>query len=220
MMALWRRPVLVVTCLMLFQAVAFYHLARNETVPNIAPLRQIAEELGDWESVEEGVMEERTMANLQPDDYLIRSYQKPSGGPRAGLMIAYFRRTGTDKAPHSPRNCLPGSGWVPNRAGEISLAIAGQTAIPVNRYLVAKGDDKAVVLYWYQTATRAVANEYIAKIYLVLDAIRFRRSDTALVRVSIPVIDNKEDEAERMASEFSRMVYTALKRHIPPVLMH
>ncbi len=215
------RPLIIITCLLLVQAFVTYRVARNESVPQVASLQTIQEELGDWESVGEEFVDERTLRSVRADDYLIRTYQKLAGGWRgaeATVMVAYFNRVGVEKAPHSPRNCLPGQGWVPNRAEVTSLMIPGEhLAIPVNRYVVAKGEQKAIVFYWYQTATRTVANEYIAKIYLVLDSVRFRRSDTAFVRVNVLFDGNNEDQASHLAADLSRQIYLALKRHIPSV---
>ena len=44
-----------------------------------------------------------------------------------------------------------------------------------------------MVLYWYQGAHRAVASEYLSKVYLMWDSLRYHRSDEALVRVIVPV---------------------------------
>jgi len=209
--------VAVATCLLLVQAVVFYGFARNEYTPVVAPLAQLPQDLGQWMGLEDGVLDDRTQANLDPDDYLIRLYRKPGTPASASLFIAYFKAQSTDKAPHSPRNCLPGHGWVPNRSGYLSIPVAGGGgSISVNHYIVAKGDEKSVVLYWYQTANRVAANEYAAKIYLVLDAIRYRRSDTALVRVTVPVTNNREEDAQRAAVEFVQLIHQALSRHIPP----
>ena len=64
--------------------------------------------------------------------------------------------------------------------------------------MVSHGDEKSVVLYWYQSPRRVIASEFSAKLWLVMDSIRYRRSDTALVRVSIPVSQNDEQAATRM----------------------
>jgi len=212
------RSVVVATGLLLCQAAVFYWLARNEAEPATKPFAELPAALGGWVAVSDEPMDELTMDNLKPDDYLLRTYQGNGALGQVGLMVVYFKSQSTEKAPHSPRNCLPGHGWVPNRFGVIQLpARVGSTAVEVNRYVIAKGDAKAVVLYWYQSATRVVANEYISKLYLILDSARFRRSDTALVRVTVPVGAGGEVEAERLAVDFAQGAEAAVRRHIPPV---
>jgi hypothetical protein len=48
-----------------------------------------------------------------------------------------------------------------------------------------------------------VANEYLAKIYLVTDAMRMNRTDGALVRVITPIGPNEDTAAARIARRHS-----------------
>ena len=135
----------------------------------------------------------------------------------ASLFVAYFRSQRTGVAPHSPKNCLPGSGWVPSESRIIPIAVPGRAEpIPVNLYLVSKGDARSVTLYWYQQSSgRAVASEYAAKIYTVLDAIRFNRTDTALVRVVVPVTGGDPDVARRVGERFVAEIFPTLAPFLP-----
>jgi hypothetical protein len=52
----------------------------------------------------------------------------------------------------------------------------------------------------------------------VLDAIRLNRTDAALVRVIVPVVNtdgSPEKEAERAGSEFVRAIFPLLGQHLP-----
>ncbi|MFL6228388.1 MAG: exosortase C-terminal domain/associated protein EpsI, partial [Pyrinomonadaceae bacterium] len=62
----------------------------------------------------------------------------------------------------------------------------GGTPFEANRYIVENGDNRQLLIYWYQGRGRAVASEYWGKIYTVLDSVRRRRSDGAMVRVMVP----------------------------------
>ena len=57
----------------------------------------------------------------------------------------------------------------------------------VNRYLIEKGVDTQLVLYWYQSHGRIIASEYVSKFFLVRDAITLNRTDGSLVRVIVPI---------------------------------
>ncbi len=209
--------VLLVSSILLLQAAVFYHSNRGEVTPIVAPLNTLPEDLGPWRLVQQDEISDYTATILNPDDYVLRVYEDPSTRRTADWFVAYFKTQRTGHSPHSPRNCLPGGGWVPNRWGKIQIAnLTTAGTFTVNRYLVAKGNDKFVVLYWYQTSNRVVADEYTAKVFLVLDSLRYRRSDTALVRVSVPVADS-EDGAERAAIAFARQAQAALRAHIPPI---
>jgi EpsI family protein len=89
-------------------------------------------------------------------------------------------------------------------------------AITVNRYVIAKGLERRLVLYWYQAHGRVVASEYWAKFYLVADAIRMNRSDGALIRVTTPIAENESPvSAEQRGVAFVRDVLPLLGRYIP-----
>jgi EpsI family protein len=99
--------------------------------------------------------------------------------------------------------------------GTISIDVPGRSApIVVNRYIVARGDQQSVVLYWYQSHDRIIASEFSAKFWLVSDAIRFRRSDTSLVKVVVPV---RSDAARAVESavDFVKVAFPALRKQLP-----
>jgi EpsI family protein len=134
----------------------------------------------------------------------------------ATLFVAYFESQRTGKAPHSPKNCLPGSGWVPSQSGMIDIAIvAEKEPIRVNRYVVSRGQNESVVLYWYQARNRIVASEYSAKIFTVADAIRYNRTDTSLVRVVVGVEDGNTRGATDTAVSFVQSLFEPLRRYLP-----
>lgn len=210
------RQALVLTVLLAVQAAVFYGFSGPEKAPASKPLNQIPVEFGSWRMAAEGVMEKEVLDVLRADDVVIRSYVQPELGRAASLFVAYFRSQRTGQAPHSPKNCLPGSGWVPSASEYRRISIPGLDApIEVNRYVVERGDSKSVVLYWYQTPYRVIASEYEAKFYLVVDSVRHRRSDTALVRVVTPVINGDEQGATEAAEDFVRAFFVPLREYLP-----
>ncbi len=215
--AFWRRPVVIVLSLALIgQAVVLLGFSRTETVPSLRPLRLAPVVFGEWQMASETEMEKEVLDVLRADDTVSRVYRNDSTGRIAGLFVAYFKTQRTGQAPHSPKNCLPGSGWVPAASDVLSIDIPGLNApIAVNRYVVARGEDKSLVLYWYQTPTRVVASEYAAKFYLVVDSVRYNRSDTALVRVVVPVVGDGEEAANQTAVDFVRSFFLPLRAFLP-----
>jgi EpsI family protein len=199
------------------QATLFYASTRSEAIPRVQPLRDFARVLpGGWAMIQEGYVDDETEAVLKADDTLTRTYGNAKHRERANLFVAYFKTQRTGKAPHSPKNCLPGSGWEASTEDYLDVAIPGMAEpIHVNRYIVAKGEQKSVVLYWYQTQRRVVASEYRAKILSVEDAIRYNRTDTALVRVVVPFLGNDDASAQREAVDFVQAFFTPLREYLP-----
>jgi EpsI family protein len=119
---------------------------------------------------------------------------------------------------HSPLNCLPGAGWEPLSKSTVAVETPSSDPIVINRYIIQKGLDRQLVLYWYQSHGRAVASEYWSKLYLIRDAVRLNRTDGALIRVIAPIAIGSEDggaAAERDATRFVRALYPALLPYLP-----
>ncbi len=190
-----KRPTLVLSLLFLVQGAAFHGLSRRtEVIPASKSLSQLPAAIGEWRMQREGVIEQEERDVLRADDYLTRQYAAP-GGKTASLFVAYFRSQRAGQTPHSPKNCLPGSGWSWSVADTIRVTIAGRAQpIEINRYIVSKvregGAERAVVLYWYQSRDRVVASEYRAAVFTAWDALRYNRTDTELVRVVTPATQN------------------------------
>ena len=209
------KAAIILTGLLLCQAAVFYGGTRSEHVPEIGPLAELPSQLGEWRMVSDNVVEAEVREVLKADDLLNRTYSSPQHGTTANLFVAFFRTQRTGQAPHSPKNCLPGSGWVPSVSDVVHVSVPGRAEpIPVNRYVVSKGEAKSLVMYWYQSRDRAVASEYRAKFYVAADAIRYNRTDTSLIRVVVP-IEGEVEAAEKAAEGFVRDFFVPLRNRLP-----
>lgn len=206
----------ILTIVLLLQAAAFYGFSRSEKSPAHRPLDQFTLGGNNWVLIQNVDIDKETLDVLKADDLLSRIYQNRNTGRMATLFVAYFETQRTGKAPHSPKNCLPGSGWVPSQSGMIDIGVPGEVEpIRVNRYIVAHGDNQDVVLYWYQSHNRVIASEYAAKIFTVTDSIRYNRSDTSLVRVIVPVQGGNTQSAVNAAVSFVQTMFEPLKQYLP-----
>src|SRR5512142_3276378 len=155
------------------------------------------------------------MATLKADILVGQTYLERPTNSSASLLVAWYR-TQRDGAPqpHSPKFCLPGWGWSPEVADYVTVGTAAG-AITVNRYIVVKGPQRAVVLYWYQTPWRVIASEWTEKFWVAADALRSKRTDAALVRVVVWSASGGDDAATAVATSFARNLYPALRNYLP-----
>jgi len=210
------RYALPLSLLIGIQAATFYSTSTPERELNIKPLSTFPAEVEGWKQIAEYPTEEEVQRVLRASDTLNRSYAHSGNRESANLFIAFFRSQKTGAAPHSPKNCLPGSGWAPSASGMLTVDAPGwDEPISVNRYIVSRGDQHSLVLYWYQTAHRVIASEYLAKIWLVLDSVRYRRSDTSLVRVVVPFDRDHPEQSEATATSFVRTFFPAIREALP-----
>ena len=114
---------------------------------------------------------------------------------------------------HSPKNCLPGSGWEALES-EMATVETPNGPVSVNRYLLQNEDVRALVLYWYQGRGRVQANEYLVKWDLLRDAVLRQRSDEALVRIVVPLSGSEEDSF-RLARSVAETLVPALDQALP-----
>src|SRR6266516_4495136 len=166
--------------------------ARNnaEIIPARQPLSSFPATLNGWSSNDLALSKE-VLDVLGPGDFLLCRYQNASANSFVDLFIAYFPSQRSGDTIHSPKNCLPGSGWTPIQSDRITVSLPDQSPFPANRYLIAQGENRDLVLNWYQAHNRAVASEYSAKFYLVADSIRMHRSDGSLIRL-VSALDRGE----------------------------
>jgi EpsI family protein len=206
----------VLALLLLLQAAAYYAVAsREEAIPNAPPLSAFPSSIAGWTADRDYPIEKEIQDVLRADDSLNRVYIDPARAALASLFLAYFKTQRFGQSPHSPKNCLPGSGWQPTEDSRLPIAIPGRSApVVVNKYVIARGDQQSLVLYWYQSHGRVIAGEFRARFWLVADAIRFNRSDTALVRVIVPVRAGIAP-AEQTAIAFVQALFPTLERQLP-----
>lgn len=179
------------------------------------PLKDFPAQVGSWQQTGSDIrFDDETEKVLRADDYLSRNYRSPDGH-NASFYVGYYASQRTGATYHSPLNCLPGAGWVMSDGGRIMIRPAnGHSAFEANRYIVQNGNDRALMIYWYEGRGRALASEYWGKIYTVIDSVRRRRSDGAMVRIMVPLGESKE-EAEKTAVEIASQAEPQLSAFVP-----
>ena len=184
-----RYGLLVGACLILvLQASASRMLQFDEQKIPIPGLHNLPWQVGDWKASSEQSIGAATEAYLKPDEYILRDYADPQQGAAINVFVAYFKSLQNTYGPHSPSVCLPGAGWVVTSSKIANIPVPGRSEpIPVNEYTMEKGGERILVLYWYQNDRNIWAQEFQAKLRLLPDLIRYRRSDVSLIRLITPL---------------------------------
>jgi EpsI family protein len=190
-------------------------LSAAPITPARQPLADFPSKLGEWQMLQDQVIDPDTLGVLKADDYLQRLYRN-SNGQYASIFVAYYRSQQAGESMHSPKNCLPGSGFEPVENDRIVLGTDPYgRATQVNRYVVEKDGQRDVVLYWYQAHGRIIASEYWGKLYMIWDTIRSGRRDGAIVRVSVPMYGRGDGSALNAALDLVRASTPYLPRFLP-----
>jgi len=222
-----RWPFFVATLMMAGAWALVASHSRAEPPLDRRPFSELPLRLGGWTG-EDRAMERDVLDLLKLTDYTLRVYVPESARRQGGafdrqtrqeaapvfLYVGYYGSQRTGATYHSPRNCLPGGGWVFKSIDPVTGVLPGRPDAAVNRVVIEKGFERQLILYWYQDRGRIVASEYAAKGYLILDATTRNRTDGALVRVSTPMLGSDED-AFAHAAAFVKLAFPALEPHLP-----
>ena len=183
------------------------HVERKE-------LKDFPQTVGTWQRTgNDRILDDETLKVLKASDYLLRDFRKPDGAI-ANLYVGYYASQRSGATYHSPLNCLPGSGWMLSEPGKAIIPLSDGSSFAANKYVIQNGDYKSLMIYWYQGRGRNVASEYWGKVYTVFDSVRLRRSDGAMVRVTVG-IGNSEAEAEKAAIEFASSASAVMPEYVP-----
>jgi len=187
-------------------------MSHGEAIVPRQPLHDLPFALGAWTG-EERPLEERVVQVASVSDYANRIYFQPAVIP-VQLYVGYYASQRSGDTIHSPKNCLPGSGWDPIQSGYATIAVPFGRNIVVNEYVIQQDQNKQLVFYWYQGRGRVIASEYAGKFWMVADAISRNRTDGALVRVITPKNDG-EDKARARLVSFTQTLFPSVDKLIP-----
>jgi EpsI family protein len=215
----WRSVILSATLLATIGAQ--WRFTSSEVVPIRQSLGLFPMQIENWTGRPRPAFRADVLRVLGVDDYLTRFYGRT--GSVVDLYVGYYNSQRQGDTIHSPLNCLPGAGWEPSSRSLLSIPVRADEfdsdshAIEVNRVVVQKGLDRQLVLYWYQSHGRVIANEYVGRSLMVLDAIRLNRTDGSMVRVVAPLSDDGRADraAQQSAVDFVQAMFPLLNSYLP-----
>jgi EpsI family protein len=214
-----RTRILVTFVVLLLAAGVVARADRTEPVAARMSFEAFPMQIAEWRGVPAAPFTKEILDVLRVDDYITRTYFAPDRSV-VGLYVGYWKTQRQGDTIHSPLNCLPGAGWEPTSHATIRFASAGDSAErdqTINRYVIQKGIDRQLVIYWYQSHGRMVASEYWSKFYLIADAVRLNRTDGAIVRViaAMPDDPGAAQRSEESAMRFVKDLVPHLDGFLP-----
>jgi EpsI family protein len=152
---------------------------------------------------------------LGADDSIVVNLRSPDGVDY-NLYLAYLNAQRDGRSWHSPRQCIPGGGWKIIHQNVVTAKTGDGRPFSYNRLIIENGDYRQLVYYWYDQRGRKIANEFVMKFWLIVDAVMRKRSDGAMVRLLTPISDAKPVGAadEELQGMITR-VETFLPAYVP-----
>lgn len=198
--------------LLLLAAWSFLHVRESSLHAGEVRLDRLPTAQAGWLMTSSATFSRHVLDVLKPTDYLSRTYMGPAG-EQVELYIGYHDGIESGGI-HSPRNCMPGSGWHQMESGPVRLDVQGRP-LELVRAVYARERTSMLVLYWFQVMGRQITNEYALKLAEIISALRHGRKDSAFVRILV-TRESSAMPAEEVAERFVRDFFP----HIAEVLPH
>lgn len=198
----------------------YWYMGNEEVIPARTSFDEFPDALGQWQCGKRDVLDQEILDNLKLTDYISCNYVDEQAHTGVHLYVSYHERqtrdrnTGEVAAIHPPEHCLPGSGWdvIDSKVVPIDFAIPGEA----KRFVIAKGTQRALVYFWYQSNGRVVARNHHKIFWMFLDRTMRARTDGSLVRFTVPIqFDQTEEEAEANFKALAAQVAPRLPDFIP-----
>jgi len=214
---------------LLLNLYVYYELATDAVIPARQTFDHMPLELDDWSCARPERMDAPTERGLGVTDYHLCTWQRANGAddriaPEVGVYLGYhatqIREEGggsDENSIHPPAHCLPGSGWDIVRLETVEVDLPGLPKTParVRRLLIAKGNSRQLVYYWYQQAGRVIAEDWEKIVYMGWDRASRGRTDGALVRFTIPVLGRNEAAADAAFRDLGPRMVHGLGDYVP-----
>lgn len=212
----WRKKELWITSGFLIITFILVNLLRysrveSKRLPGFAliPLRS-----GNW-SGQEYFFQDQTYEVLKADASTLRRYVNRQG-KELYLFISYFKSQKYGSQIHSPKNCLPGSGFKNLLTREKArVRGASGSSLLVNRLLISDSQSREVMYYWFQTRSGLITSELGLKLDLVINSLKRAPTDAAFIRISLPVKGLSDKEALSMVEDFLQAFQPSIKQALP-----
>jgi len=200
----------------------YYFLATDAVIPERRSFSDFPAELEHGWSCDQFVqMDDRIRRNLGVTDYLLCDFWNQDGrvaNVYVGYHASQVREEGggsRENSIHPPAHCLPGSGWDIIHNELVPLEEGPHRGTRVRRLLIARGDERQLVYYWYQSRGRVVAEDWKKILYVGFDRATRQRTDGSLVRFSVPVFRGDEESAEATFRSLAPSVLSRLPAYVP-----
>jgi exosortase D (VPLPA-CTERM-specific) len=209
-------PVLAALALLLVGAASSVFLTgREELIPNRPTLATFPLAIDGRQGTEKDIPTVQ-LEELKLTDYIIADYRATDGRPPVEMYVAYYESQRKGASIHSPKACLPGGGWEIEDIRPVRVGEGGVRPFEANRVVISLGPQRLLVYYWFMQRGRYLTNEYLVKWYLFWDSLTRRRTDGALVRLTVPVSDAARlDEADAVIRSFIDSAEPRLAYYIP-----
>jgi len=203
-----KKPFIIILIILIITFV-FVYLVRNYQPASTheVNLADFPLEIDGWIGEKEDIPD-YVFTQLNPVDIFSANYINKNG-VRINLLVDYFESNNVG-GPHSPRNCLPGSGWVILESADRNIKF-GNRSIAASRMNLRLGETGKIMDFWYLTKYGETSNDYLFKFYAMLSSLTFKPTDVAFIRI----ITDSDSASVSALNDFEQSVLGEIYARLP-----
>ena len=214
---------LVAVAFLGLNAYTYYAFSTEAVIPARETFESFPLELESWRCEVNQPIESRIVRKLGVSDYLNCVFEREAPAAVASVYVGYHEhqvregaKSFAESSIHPPRHCLPGSGWNVMDAAIVPLELPGLPGgAEANRLIIAKGNSRQVVYYWYQSRGHVIARDWEKILRMFTDRARLGRTDGSLVRFTVPLVRGNEAEADAAFRDLASLLVPRLPDYVP-----
>jgi len=216
-----RHPILVsMTFLVVAGAVAFPIAWGGDVVVTQVNLDRVPRRILELEGRDDH-FEESVYQVLNADVHLLREYRGP-GDRQVWLYVGYYGTAKGGRPSHVPQACYTGQGFsiiewtkVPAPSPDPIGKASPEGTRRVNKMHVKRGNDHQLVLFWYQSKDRVLADGIEQNLHRLKNRVLYNRDDGAFVRLSTTMDPDNAAEALGILQHFAGELLKLLPAYWP-----
>ena len=185
---------------------------RDLIVPLAKPFGEFPPVYAGWRMAGQSSLSENVIKVLMPTDYLSRRYVA-GDGTAVDMYLSYFDGQPESGRIHSPKHCMPGSGWFEMSSNRTTLELGGEK-VKLVRAVYAMGEQRELIYYWFDMRGQTMSDEYSLKLAEITGSMFHSRRDQSFIRISVQTRDNIE-AAQKRIEDFLRDFYPLIREYLP-----
>ncbi len=201
----------IVITLLALACFGVYFTPDRAVTPKSVSLPSFLQDIPEYTFLGHEPFEENITSQLYLDDYANVNYLKD--GHTIGLYIGYYFSLDKVSAAHSPLVCFPGGGWQVDTPKSTRF-LPGMHEINYNQFVAQSGQQKLLVMYWYQAYEKTNPEIFRNKINTIFNLVTQKKQEHAFVRVTVPLADLTKDEARQVGEDFLKQFYPVFLDYI------
>jgi len=207
-----RRPAWIPICLLMIAVGLYLNVHQDILVPMNTSFSKFPTVIGGWHMTGESYLSDSVQKVLKATDTVSRQYVSDDG-KSVSLYIGYHGGGKESGEIHSPKHCLPGSGWFEVSSERTRLELNGET-LNLVRAVYQNADSKELFLYWFQARNKSLNDEYSLKLAEITNSLLYRRRDASFIRISVP-FGSDQQVTLATGERFIRDFYPTIRKFLP-----